>query len=92
MPLYVVIASPQPAGETLSERIRSGFDESDRQEFRPGVWFVRSPLVTTAQLRDQLGIKVGGHSGIVVAAVSGRYTGVADGTFVEKLQVWEGME
>lgn len=92
MPIYVLITSPNPGGETLDRLIRSSFDESDRHEFRPGVWFVRSPLVTTAQLRDKLGIEVGGHNGVVVAAVSGRYTGVADGTFVEKLQVWEGME
>ena len=54
----------------------------------PGVWFVRSPLVTTAQLRDQFGIKVGGHNGVVIAIVEGRFTGVADATFVEKLKVW----
>ena len=92
MPIYVLITPPHPPAETLNELIRTSFDENDRHEIRSGVWFIRSPLVTTAQLRDQLGIKVGGHSGIVVAAVSGRYTGIADGTFVEKLQVWEGME
>ena len=92
MPIYVLITSPNPAGDALDELVRTTLDESDRHEIRPGVWFVRSPLVTTAQLRDQLDIKMGGHGGIVVAAVSGRYTGIADGTFVEKLQVWEGME
>ena len=90
MPVYVVMASPQSDGEGLNDRIRSCFDENDRHEFRTGVWFVRSPLVTASQLRDELGIAVDEHSGVVVAAVPGRYTGVADGTLVEKLQVWEG--
>lgn len=92
MPIYALIASPHPTGETLNELIRSSFDENNRHELRPGVWFVRSPLVTTAQVRDQLGIKIGGQYGVVVAAVPGRYSGVGDGTFVEKLKVWEGME
>ena len=92
MPIYAVIASPNPAEETLNELIRSSFDESDRHELRPSVWFVRSPLVTTEQLRDQLGIEMGGRNGVVVAAVPGRYTGVADATFVEKLKVWGGMK
>ena len=93
MPIYVAI-SPlnQPSQGDLASAVRSVFNESDRHEVTPGAWFVRSPLVTSAQVRDILGIKLGGLNGVVVAVSSGRYTGVGDAIFVEKLQVWEGME
>ncbi len=90
MPIYLVVSPPQPSEKSLAAAIRSNFNENDRHEILSDVWVVRSPFVTTEQVRDSLGIKVGGFSGIVVAA--GRYTGVADRALVEKLQVWEGME
>ena len=90
MPIYVVMSPPQPTGKSLVGTIRANFNENDRHEVLPGAWVVRSPFVTTEQVRDSLGIKVGGASGFVVAA--GRYTGIADRTLVEKLQVWGGME
>ena len=90
MPIYVVIASLTPVGPPLEEAMHTVFDESDRHEALPGVWFVRSPFVTSAQVRDALGIKVGGPNGIVVA--TRHYTGAAEADLVEKLKVWEGME
>ena len=89
MPIYVLISPPQPAGRSLATAVSSKYNENDRHEILPGAWVVRSPFVTTEQVRDNLGIKVGGPSGIVIAA--GRYTGIADRALVEKLQVWEGM-
>ena len=89
MHAYVLITPPD-TGDALNELIRSTFTEADRHEVRPGVWLIRSPLVTTTELRDQLGISVGGHLGFVVAIVSGRYSGAWQAPLVEKLQVWEG--
>ena len=90
MPIYVVISPPPPNERSISEAVSSQFEENDRHEVLPGVWFVRSPFVTTEQVRNKLGIDVGKASGIVVA--TSRYNGVADRELVEKLQVWEGME
>ena len=73
----------------LSMRSRR-FQESDRHQVASGTWFIRSPFVTTGQVKNSLGIEVGGGNGIVAA--TSRYTGVADREFIEKLQVWEGME
>ena len=91
MPIYIVI-SPPGDGNGLTSKLESQFNESDRHEVAPGAWFIRSPLVTSAQIRDILGIKVGGFNGVVAAVSRGRYAGVSDTVFVEKLQVWEGME
>lgn len=90
MPIYVVISSREPGGKSLAEQVNADYTENDRHEVLPGVWFVRSPFITSDQVRDSLNIKVGGNSGIVVAA--SRYTGIADRALVEKLQVWEDME
>lgn len=90
MPIYVVLSSLEQFGASLEEKVKTDYAENDRHEIRPGVWFIHSPLVTTDQVRDDLDIKVGGNSGIVVATA--RYTGIADRALVEKLQVWEGME
>jgi len=86
MPIYVVVSMPPDA---LADEIQK-IQESDRHEVAPGTWFIRSPFVTTEQVKNSLGIKVGGRNGIVAA--TSRYTGVADREFIEKLQVWEGME
>ena len=90
MPLYVVIAAPGTYEQVLSEQVRSSFAEADRHEVKPGVWLVRSSLVTSAKIRDQLGITVGERPGIVAAVDSGRMTGAWESGFVEKLQVWGG--
>lgn len=86
MPIYVVVSMPP---EALLDEIQK-IDESDRHQLAPGTWFIRSPFVTTEQVKNSLRIEMGGQHG-VVAAVS-RYTGVADREFIEKLQVWEGAE
>ena len=92
MHTYVLITSPDRGEDALNDLIRSSFAEGNRHEVRPGVWFVRSPLVTTEQLRDQLKIAVtDGHLGIVVAVVSGRFSGAWESVFVEKLRVWEDL-
>ena len=88
MPFYVVITSQGADEHAVGEQIRSSFPEADRHEVRPGVWFVRSLLVTSAQIRDQLGIEIGRRSGIVAAVDSGRLSGVWESEFVEKLTVW----
>ena len=80
MPLYVIIGD-----ETLP--VTSHFRAADRYTLRPGAWFVHSKLETSAEIRELLGIRVGGPNGIIVAA--GRYTGVTNSDFVEKLRVWE---
>ena len=85
--VYVVVSDA-----AIDEKIRAEFPEGDRLEFSPGVWFVRSPLVTSAEVRDRVGIRLGGQQGIVIAAIRGRYTGVANAGFVEKLQVWQAEE
>ncbi len=89
MPIYVVISPIPSLGATsLEDAVCSRFHENDRHQVRPGVWLVRSPWVTVDQVRDSLDIKVGGNSGVVIAA--GRYTGAADRALANKLQVWEG--
>jgi len=88
MPIYMVVAS-ENTREGLRTALSSSFAEGDWVPVNFGAWFVRSPLVTTAEVRDRLGIKVGGHSGVVLAAVPGRYTGVAEQSVVEALQVWQ---
>ena len=66
MPIYVVISPVQEFGESLSDKIKADYTENDRHEISPGVWFIRSPFVTTEQVRDNLDIQVGGNNGIVV--------------------------
>ena len=83
MSLYIVI----DINQSLGPKIRSEFDENNRYEVISGTWFIRSSLITSAQVRDLLGIRVGGPTGIVV--VVGRYTGVANTDFVEKLKAWD---
>ena len=86
MPIYVVVSTPP---EALADAILD-LNEADRYEVSPGTWFIRSPFVTTEQVKDSLGIQVDGPVGIVVAV--GRYSGVAEREFIEKLQVWEEAE
>ena len=90
MPIYVVISSREPGGKPLAEQIDADCTENDPPRSLARVWFVRSPFITSDQVKDSLNIKVGGNSGIVVAA--SRCTGIADRALVEKLQVWEDME
>lgn len=92
MPVYALVAPRPDDVEPLTAAIKASFVEGDRHSLRAGVWFVRSPHVTSDEVRDQLGIAVGGINGIVIAIVPGRVCGVADKTFVEKLQVWKVTE
>ena len=63
MPIYVVLSPPEQVGESLEEQVKAGYTENDRHEIMPGAWFIRSPLITTDQVRENLDIKVGGNSG-----------------------------
>ena len=84
MPIYVIIAT----GEALDAEVRRLFPDQDRCQAIPGVWFVRSPRLTSSEVARDLGIKVGATSGVVVTAR--HYDGVADRGLVEKLSAWEG--
>ena len=84
MSIYVIIAT----GGSLDEEVRRRFADQDRCQAIPGVWFVRSPRLTSSEVAQDLGIKVGTASGIVVTAR--HYDGVADRGLVEKLSAWEG--
>ena len=85
MAIYIVI----PTGPPLDTEVMDRFDEGNRYKFPSGVWFVRSDHLTSSDVIADLGIKVGGKSGVVVAPA--RYNGVAERDFIEKLQVWESM-
>lgn len=78
-----------PTGNSLDSEVESHFTEGDRYKLPSGVWFVRSNRLTSSEIVGDIGIKVGGKGGLVVAA--SRYNGVADRALVEKLQVWEAM-
>ena len=84
MPIYVVIAT----GESLDADVQGLFSDEDRCQASSGVWFVRSPRLTSSEVVNDLGIKPGGRNGIVVTAR--HYDGVADRGLVEKLSAWEG--
>ena len=83
MQIYVILSSD----ESLTESVVNTFPAADRILVSPGIWFVRSELVTSSDVVGKLGIKVSGKSGIVIAAK--HYDGVADRGVVEKLAVWE---
>ena len=85
MPIYVIIGTEL----SLKAEVESLFPEEDRSEVATGVWFVRSEHLTSSDIVSDLEIKVGGKSGIVVAAK--HYDGVADRGFIEKLEAWENM-
>lgn len=84
MPIYVIIAT----GESLDAEIQRFFPDQDRCQASPGVWFVRSPRLTSSEVVSDLGIKPGGRNGVVVTAK--HYDGVAGRGLVEKLSAWEG--
>lgn len=83
MPIYVVIAT----SDSLDEAIGGRFDQASRIQASQGVWFVRSPRLSSEEVAEDIGISVGKLSGIVVTAK--HYSGVAAGAIVEKLSVWE---
>ena len=82
MSVYVVISGAAPLDEVVAEK----FNEQNRSQVMPGVWFVRSERVSTADVVNDLGIGQGGRSGIVVAAQY--YNGVGPADLVEKLVGW----
>lgn len=82
MPIYVVVDT----NRELSGTIQSTFEENDRHQVAPDTWFVRSHLITSAQIRDALEIGVVGASGIVSAVEDP--TGVAREDFVQKIHAW----
>lgn len=83
MPIYVVIAT----GEPLDADVQRLFPDEDRCQASSGVWFVRSPRLTSSEVVNDLGIKPGAKNGIVVTAK--HYDGVAGRGLVEKLSAWE---
>lgn len=83
MPIYVVIAT----GEPLDADVQRLFPDEDRCQASSGVWFVRSPRLTSSEVVNDLGIKLGVKKGVVVTAK--HYDGVADRGLVEKLSAWE---
>ncbi len=83
MPIYVVIATSDP----LDETIKSEFDQAARIQANEGVWFVRSPRLSSEEVAKDIGISVGKLNGIVVTAK--HYSGVAAGAIVEKLSAWD---
>ena len=83
MPIYVVIATSDP----LDETIKGKFEQAARIQASEGVWFVRSPRLSSEEVGKDLGISVGKLSGIVVTAK--HYAGAAAGALVEKLSAWE---
>lgn len=82
MSVYVVIAGTEP----LDEAVAQVFDEQNRSQAAPGVWFVRSSRLSTSDVMNDLGIRQGAKSGIVVAAQY--YNGVGPADLVEKLVRW----
>ena len=60
---------PRSAASAAPTASRTWGDGGAHGRPRPAERTRRSPLVTTEQLRDQLGIEMGGHNGVVVAAV-----------------------
>lgn len=85
MPIYVVIATGQP----LDAEVEALFTEQDRCQAMPGVWFVRSRRLTSSEVVNDLGIKLGKRNGVVVTAK--HYDGVTGRDLVEKLSAWEEM-
>ena len=82
MPVYVVIATTEP----LDQEVARVFDEQSRSQAAPGVWFVRSARLSTSDVMNDLGIRQGAKSGIVVAAQ--HYNGIGPADLVEKLVRW----
>lgn len=83
MPIYVII----DASDVLTEVVEENFDQAARINVTHGVWFVRSPRLSSGEVARDLGISVDGLNGIVVTAK--HYSGVAGGSVVEKLSAWE---
>ena len=88
MTIYVVILPVvEHPGQGLADAVAEKFSENDRFEIVPGrVWFVRSNLVTAAQVRDALGIELEKRAGIVVS--SAYTTGIASSDFVQRFNAW----
>ena len=82
MSVYVVIAGSEPLDQVVAEK----FDEQNRSQAAPGVWFVRSERVSTSDVMNDLGIGQGARGGIIVAAQY--YNGVGPADLVEKLVRW----
>ena len=82
MSIYVII----PAGESLGAEVQRLFPDQDRCQAGPGVWVVRSQRLTSSEVVNDLGIKLGGKNGIVVTAK--HYDGIAGRGLVEKLSAW----
>ena len=80
---YVVISSRG----SLDDEVKQLFTDQDRCQASPDVWFVRSERVTSKEVAQDLGIKAGDRTGIVVKA--DHYSGIADRGVVEKISVWE---
>lgn len=86
MSVYVVIAGSEPLDQVVAEK----FDDQNRSQAAPGVWFVRSERVSTSDVVNDLGIVPGRRGGIVVAAQY--YNGVGPADLVEKLVRWRAHE
>lgn len=82
MSVYVVISTT----DSLYEAVAQQFDEQNRSQAAPGVWFVRSPRLSTSDVMNDLGISAGTRNGIIVAAQY--YNGVGPADLVEKLVRW----
>ena len=82
MQVYVVIAT----NDSLEQAVKALFDEQNRSQAAPGVWFVRSARLSTADVMNDLGIRTGSRNGIIVAAQY--YNGVGPPDLVEKLARW----
>lgn len=83
MATYIVISANHP----LDREVERVVEPSDRYKAAQGVWFIRSPRTTTSEVVNDLGIRIGQRSGIVVAAT--HYDGVANRELVEKLSSWD---
>ena len=88
MSIYVVIATTVSLDEAVAEM----FDEQNRSQAAPGVWFVRSSRLSTSDVMNDLGIGIqtGAKVGIIVAAEN--YNGVGPTDLVEKLVRWRAQE
>lgn len=82
MQVYVVIATTTPLDPVVARL----FDEQNRSQAAAGVWFVRSPRLSTSDVMNDLGIGPNANAGIVVAAQY--YNGVGPADLVEKLVKW----
>ena len=81
MPIYVVIDPknhPLPVKQVVKDR--------DICDVAPGVWFVRSDLLTSNEVAKSLNINAS-RTGIVVSTKN--FAGFAANKVVEKISAWE---